>query len=84
MRNFTVTWHHSAQSELANLYLADPNPSTITRAANEIDRHLASNPTNQAIVVENGCYELTVLLLSVVFRIRHDDRIVEVLRVTRV
>jgi hypothetical protein len=84
MKNYTVTWHHSAQTALANLFLNDPDPNGITDSANEIDRHLAFHPTHQAIAVEDGCFELAATSLSVVFRVAESDRRVEVLRVRRI
>jgi len=82
MKNFTVTWHYAARAALANLYLTDPDPAAITAASDEIDRRLGINPTHQAVAVEEGCYELTIL--RVLFRVRHHDRVVEVLRLKRI
>lgn len=83
MKNYMVTWHHSAQNALADLYLNDPDPTGIADSANELDHHLAFHPTQQAVAVEDGCFELSATSLSVVFRVSQSDRRVEVLRVRR-
>jgi hypothetical protein len=44
---FTVTWHPSAESELANVWMASNDRDGISRGANLIDRALSSGPLQQ-------------------------------------
>ncbi|MEX0717864.1 MAG: hypothetical protein WD066_14820 [Planctomycetaceae bacterium] len=41
---FTVTWHPTAQAELARIWLGSDQRPAIARAANEIDQALSTAP----------------------------------------
>ena len=45
--NFTVFWLPDAEAELTAIWLASVQRAAVTRAAAELDRRLASNPTSE-------------------------------------
>jgi hypothetical protein len=44
---FTVTWHPSAEQELADIWLQSTDRSEITQAANSLGHLLSSDPLAQ-------------------------------------
>ena len=44
--NFTVIWSPSAEAELADVVLDDPDPDAVTEAALLIEAELAANPND--------------------------------------
>lgn len=83
MTRFTVVWHPDAQNELAELWMAAPDRSTIAAAADLIDLELSQDAENEGIHIVDGLRAFHSPPLRVLFAVREDDRIVEVLRVRR-
>jgi hypothetical protein len=75
-----VTWHPSAERELAEIWLNAENRIAVTRAANEIDRLLASDPLGQGEEFY-GDRLLVVLTLAVTYTVNQLDRSVQILQV---
>ncbi len=80
---FTVTWHPSAESELANIWMASNGRDGISQAANLIDRVLASDPLQQGEDFY-GDRLLVVLSLAVTYTVSVADRSVQILQVWHV
>ncbi len=79
---FTVTWHPAAADELAALWLASSDRTTLTAAANSIDAVLAEDPESKGEEFY-GDRLLVVAPLGVTFTVRAEDQVVEVLQVWR-
>jgi hypothetical protein len=77
---FTVTWHPSAEQELANIWLPAIDRAAISQAANAIDRLLASDPLSQGEEFY-GERLLVVLPLAVTYTVSEPDRTVQILQV---
>lgn len=80
---FTVTWTASAENKLAELWndADSTSRSAITKAANRIDKQLATDPQSQGESRSEGRRILIEPPLAVVFRVFEPDRKVVVLRV---
>jgi mRNA-degrading endonuclease RelE of RelBE toxin-antitoxin system len=78
---YTVTWKPEAERRLAELWLNATDRTAITRAANEIDRRLQTNPDQEGESRSDGRRLLLVKPLAVIFEVVPDDRIVYVLTV---
>jgi hypothetical protein len=83
MKQFTVTWWLDAQNDLANLWMTAVDPGAVTRAADEIDRLLARDPTSVIEAHHEGLCRLTVGPLMVQYSIDDADRKVTVWAVRR-
>ena len=81
MTRYTVVWVRSARDELAELWMNAPNRNAVTNAAQDIDRQLAEDAPIQGVELREGLRSLFATPLNVIFSVREDDRIVEVLRV---
>lgn len=79
----TVVWVESSQNELAELWMDGPGRDAITAAARDIDQALAIDPQNKGSELSEGLRAMFSPPLRVIFAVRPDDRIVEVLRVKR-
>ena len=79
---FTVTWHPSAESELADIWIGASDRAEVTQAANNIDQHLASEPLTQGEEFY-GDRIIVVLPLAVTYTVREQDRSVQILQVWR-
>jgi len=77
---FTVTWHPSAERELAEIWIAATDRQAITQAAHVIDQHLASDPLAQGEEFY-GDRILVTLPLAVTFGVNEQDRTVQILQV---
>ena len=77
---FTVTWHPSAERELADIWLESTDRSEITRAANSMDELLSSDPVTQGEEFY-GDRILVVLPLAVTYAVSERDRSVQILQV---
>jgi plasmid stabilization system protein ParE len=78
---YTVLWVPKAEQDLATLWTNAIDRDAVTRAANEIDNRLRTDPET---VGEARSYDLRILLvqpLGVTFQVRAQDRIVQVLDV---
>jgi hypothetical protein len=80
---FTVTWHPSAESELADVWMGSSDRAAISQAANLIDRALASDPLQQGEEFY-GDRLLVAPPLAVTFTVGVADRTVKILQVWRV
>jgi plasmid stabilization system protein ParE len=77
---FTVTWHPSAERELAEIWLAATDRQAITQAAHVIDQLLAFDPLAQGEEFY-GDRILVALPLVVTFAVNEQDRTVQILQV---
>lgn len=84
MPRFTGIWVKSAEAELTQLWLDSSDRSQVQFAADAIDNELAENASDKGNELSEGLRVLTVLPLKVIYAVREDDRIAEVLRVRRV
>jgi plasmid stabilization system protein ParE len=84
MTRRTVVWVQSAQDDLAELWLNSADRNSVTAAANGIDQELAQDATTKGTALREGLRAIFVPPLRVLFAVREDDRVVEVLRVRRV
>jgi hypothetical protein len=83
MIRFTVVWPQSALDELADIWIASRDRDAVTKAANQIDRELADNPLAKGLALMEGLRSFYREPLRILFAIREDDRIVEILKVKR-
>ena len=77
---FTVTWHPSAEQELAEIWLRATDRSSVTQVANEIDQSLASDPLAHGEEFY-GDRLFVALPLSVTYAVSQQDRTVQILQV---
>jgi plasmid stabilization system protein ParE len=77
---YTVTWHPSAEADLARIWVGADDQMAVSQAANTMERLLASNPR---IHGEDfyGDWLLVQPPLAVVFTVIEDDLRVEILQV---
>lgn len=78
MNRYTVVWVRSAEDDLAELWIAVSERSTVTAAALEIDRQLSSDPASKGEPLKEGLRALNVPPLRVIYSVSDDDVIVEV------
>jgi plasmid stabilization system protein ParE len=78
---FTVVWLPPAESELMLIWTSSANRGEVTRAADRIDRLLAQNPSQEGESREQDLRVSFQTPLGVLFRVRPDDCIVEVIHV---
>lgn len=83
MTRFTVVWWRDAENDLAALWITDVDPRALARAADEIDRLLANDPTSMIEDEHEGLCRLTIDPLIVQFSIDELDRKVTVWAVRR-
>ena len=77
---FAVTWHPSAEQELAEIWLQATDRQAVTQAANSIDRQLAHDP--QACGEEfYGDRIFVELPLAVTYTVNLQDQRVQILQV---
>jgi plasmid stabilization system protein ParE len=81
---FTVVWKPAAERTLAEIWLVSASRGEVASAANEIDTVLRGQPLSVGKPALLDARMLVVLPLAVVYDVRPDDRIVEVLLVRRV
>jgi plasmid stabilization system protein ParE len=77
---FIVTWHPSAESELADIWMRATDRSRVAQAANSIDQLLSSDPLSQGEDFY-GDRLIVVLPLAVTYTIEESDRKVQILQV---
>jgi plasmid stabilization system protein ParE len=77
---FTVTWHPSAEIELAEIWLQFEDREGISRAANAIDQVLASEPMSHGEEFY-GDRILVLRPLAVTYSVNELDRAVQILQV---
>ena len=84
MTRYTVVWHRLCEDELVELWISDDNRSALAAAVDRIDSELAIDPSSKGSRVSDRSRELTVGSVQVLFRVREDDRVVEVFSVAKV
>lgn len=84
MTRYSVVWHELAQDDLAEIWMKALDREAVSKAANALDEQLASDPLAKGRQVSERSRELTLSPLHVLFRVRVDDRKVEVFSVTPV
>jgi hypothetical protein len=82
--NFTAVYKPSAEAMLAHLRNTASDRDAVTRAANHIDALLRRDPLAQGESRSGNVRVLFIPPLGVHFKVRAQDRIVEVLKVWRV
>lgn len=80
MTRFTVVWLPKARDELARIWVHTGDRDAVTAAANRIDRELRDDPQTKGQVVRGDLRKLVLHPLVVLFKIRDQDRLVEVSR----
>ena len=80
---YTVAWKPSAEKELARLWLAAPDRTAVSAAANRIDALLGSNPGAQGESRSGATRILFMSPLAVFYEVSEQDRFVDVLKVWR-
>ncbi len=80
---YTVTWMSSAEQELAALWLASPDRSTVTKAAHVLDQLLRDDPEKEG---ESRPYDSRILFsppLGIIYPVRAEEHHVAVFHVWR-
>ena len=83
MIRYTVVWPTGAEDELTELWIAASDREAITAAARAIDVDLSEDATVKGVALSEGLRALFAPPLRVLFAVREEDRLVEVLRVKR-
>jgi plasmid stabilization system protein ParE len=83
MMRYTVVWLQDALDDLTWLWLAADDRAAVTAATARVDSILSSSATSVGEPVTEGLLRLVAPPLTIFFCVRHDDRIVEVVRVRR-
>lgn len=81
MTRFTVVWVQGARDDLTEAWLVASDRNAVTTATTRIDAALAVDPHRQGFELAEGLRALFAPPLKVIYAVREDDRIVEVLRV---
>ena len=77
---YTVVWDAQALADLARAWVSGSDRRAITAAADQIDQELATDPDRKGVPFF-GDRILVVEPVAVVFAIRSDDFVVEVIQV---
>jgi hypothetical protein len=82
--SFTVVWNPSAESQLAEIWMAAADRGRVAGAANTIDRELRRSP--QTVGESRAANRRLVVFapLAVAFKVREEDRMVTVPSVRKV
>jgi plasmid stabilization system protein ParE len=83
MMRCTVVWLEDAQSDLAHIWLSEVDRNLVNLAAAAIDQELAIDPSTKGVEVSEGLRAYFAPPLRILYLVREQDRIVEVLRVKR-
>jgi len=81
MTRYTVVWPGGAEDDLAEVWLNASDRNAVSAATFAIDRELAQDATQKGLEVSEGLRAFYEPPLRVLFAVREEDRIVEVLRV---
>lgn len=84
MTRYTVVWIESARDELAALWMNQPLRRSVSKAADEIDGELTVDALTKGRELRDGFRFLAVFPIKIIFRVREEDRMVEVLKVAEV
>lgn len=79
--SYTVTWKPSAKAKLAEIWIAASDRTAITAAVSRIDALLRVNPGGQGESRAGISRIFIASPLAVVYDLREDDRVVNVLSV---
>jgi plasmid stabilization system protein ParE len=77
---YTVIWKHAAEEELARIWMDAEDRDSVTKAADEIDKLLGTNPLDQGESRSGAVRVLFVDPLGIFFHIDDEDRLVSVLK----
>jgi hypothetical protein len=78
---YAVRWLPAAEQELAALWMATNRRTAVTQAANQIDQELSKSPESIGESRPAGLRIYFVSPLAVLFRVRTEDRLVQVVHV---
>ena len=81
MTRYTVVWPQEVQDELAEIWLHSQDREAVAKAAVEIDRCLACDASIQGAELGEDLRFFLAPPLRILYAVREDDRIGEVLRV---
>lgn len=81
MTTYTVVWHEKALDELAEIWIASEQQQAVTGSVNSVDRILRSAPSIKGVDFY-GDRLLVVFPLAVVYVVKDQDRVVEIVAVT--
>ena len=84
MTRFTVAWVQSAVDELIDIWLAMDDRNAVTAATNATDHELQTDAQSKGIELAEELRALNSPPLRVIFAVRVDDRVAEVLLVRRI
>lgn len=82
MMPYTVVWHEQAIDELAAVWTASEQRQAVTECVARVDRMLQTDPGIKGVDFY-GDRLLVVPPLALVYAVREQDRIVEILTVTK-
>lgn len=78
---YSVLWLPAAEQDLAACWLDPATRTMVAEAASQIDRLLQYAPQNQGESRADNLRVFFVAPLAVLFRVKEDDRLVEVVHV---
>lgn len=81
MIRYTVVWPSGSEDELTDIWIRAQDRLAVTAAADAIDQQLSVDASTKGIELSEGLRALFAPPLRVLFAVREDDRLVEVLRV---
>ena len=82
MNRYTVVWEPDADNDVAELWMAAPNPDAVTSAIHRVIAYLSHEPEDCGEELREGLRVLNVPPLRVIYSVRPEDRLVEIDRVT--
>lgn len=83
MTRYTVVWSKSAQDELADIWLHSTDRRHVSGATREVDKQMSEYALAKGVDLSEGLRAHFVAPLRVIYWVREDDRVVEILRVRR-
>ena len=83
MTRYTVVWLASAQDELADEWIRATNRNAVTVAVHAIDKELADDAPSKGVELGEGLRAFFSPPIRILYAVREEDRVVEVLRVRR-
>jgi len=83
MTRYTVVWLRSAQDELADLWTDADDRSAVSSATNAIDVQLSEDAHQKGIELSEGLRAFFVPPLRILFAVREDDYLAEILLVRK-
>ena len=82
--SYNVIWKRAADGQLASIWMDADDRAAISHAARALDRRLALNPMEQGESRPSALRIAFELPLAVLYEIREDQRIVQVVAVWKV